>query len=771
MKQNTENRFPGAERVGRAGFGCLALSIMLLAGCSSANRLSSKTSESELNPTLSDAEPVDPAEHRPAVSPPIRASARGASSWMAHGPAPTQDAQVAVPPGNEVCGAVQAIAAHPENADVIYLGAVNGGIWKTENARAATPVWVAQTEDLPSQSIASLVFDPTDASRQTLIAGIGRLSNFGQRGDDEIGVYRTSNGGATWSLHGGATLLGQKIIAVSARGAVLMAASSGGGLFRSIDTGATWTLASGSNGLPTGGILDLIGDPADNARFYISVRGATPRVLRSDDGGSSWSDITVGLSGLSASTGAIKLSVGAASTLFAATVNSGVLAGVFVSSNMGSSWTAMAVPNIHPGGQGTVNTSIAADPVNPNLVYLGGDRIGSSPFTGNVVRGDASLPLASQFSTIMNGNGGNTAPHADSRALSFDADGNLLEGDDGGIYRRNMPNSPAGTWGSVIGNLNLIEVHDLDLDRVSDILIIGTQDNGTHIQQTPGNVRWRMINGGDGGDVAADSATLAPAAGLRYLSSQNFGGPRRSTYTSANVFAGNVSLPGIADPQFVTPIELNVEDPGRMLIGGVNTVYESTNVTGPTPTLTSLGGPGANRNAMAYGVNGNVGVAYVGKNAAVFRRSGATFVATAALPAGANTITDVALDPNNPLRVLAIDNDQVFSSSNGGDNWQNITGNLTTVSSQDFRTIEYMSDPGGDSIAIGTRSGVFVTAADQMEWGLLGSGLPDVLVFDLRYMPATRTLFAGTLGRGVWSHTLEPSFFFGDGFETVNRGH
>ncbi len=749
----------------------IAFALIALSACSSMEyRLTGPDAATKSASVLSDAEPVDPAEQRPAVAPPLRPSARGAASWQALGPAPTQSGQVAVPPGNEVCGAVQAIAAHPGNADIIYIGAVNGGIWKTQNARAATPSWTAQTENLPSQSIASLVFDPTDATRQTLIAGVGRLSNFGQRGDDEIGVYRTTDGGASWSMHGGNTLLGHKLIAVSARGAVLMAASSSGGLFRSLNTGTTWTLASGSNGLPTGGIADLIGDPANNARFYIAVRGTTPKLLRSDDGGTSWIDISAGVTGLGSSTGAIKLAVGASSSLFAATVNSGVLAGVFASSNLGANWTAMAVPSIHPGAQGSVNTSIAADPVNPNLVYLGGDRISASPFTGNLVRGDASLALASQFTTIMNSNGGNTAPHADSRALVFDADGNLLEGDDGGIYRRNMPTSSAGTWGSVIGNLNLIEVHDLYLDRVSNILIVGTQDNGTHIQLTPGNVRWSMINGGDGGDVAADSATLAPLASFRYLSSQNFGGPRRSTYNSTNVLNGSASLPAIADPQFVTPIELNIADSGRMLVGGTNTLYESVNLTGVSPSFTTLGSPGANRNAMAYGANGNAEVAYVGKNAAVFKRSGAAFVATAALPAGANTLTDVALDPDNPLRVLAIDNNQVFSSSNGGDSWQDITGNLTSISSQDFRTIEFLADADGDSIAIGTRSGVFVTPADTMDWGQLGDGLPDVLVFDLRYVPSTRTLYAGTLGRGVWSHTLAAGFFFADGFENVNRG-
>ncbi len=715
---------------------------------------------------LSDAEPVDPAEQRPAVFPPARPDRRGvAVSWQQRGPAPTQSAQVNVPPADEVCGAIQSIAAHPSNAAIIYIGAVNGGIWMTSNATAAQPTWVAQTADLPSQSIGAIAFDPTDATNQTLLAGTGRLGNFAQRGDDEIGVYRSIDGGANWSMLGGATLLGQKIVAVAARGPILMAASNNGGLFRSINSGANWTLVSGSNGLPTGGIFDLVGDAGDNARFYIAVRGTAPKLLRSDNSGANWIDVTTGVTGLVATTSNIKLSVGASSTLFAVTVDTGSLNGVFRSANQGSNWTAMDVPVIHPGGQGFPNTSIAADPANANRVYLGGDRISSSPFTGNLVRGDATLAAGSQFVTIMDGNAGNTSPHADSRDLAFDASGNLLESDDGGIYRRSSPTSSAGTWGSVIGNLNVIEVHDLVQDRVANIIFIGTQDNGTHMQQTAANLRWTFINGGDGGDVAADNVTVGPAASFRYLSFQGLGGFSRDRYSSANAFLGSLTLPTIADPQFVTPIALNAADPGRLLVGGVNTLYESTNVTTATPTLTTLGAPGANRNAMTYGTNADSSVAYVGKGAAVFKRSGSVFVATGALPAGANTITDVVLDPSNGLRVFAVDDNQVFRSINAGDTWQDITGNLTSVSSLDFRTIEYIDQGSNDTVAVGTRSGVFTTAADSNVWGLLGAGLPDVLVFDLQYVASSNTLIAGTLGRGVWSHSFVIELPFANGFE------
>lgn len=122
------------------------------------------------------AEPVDPAEQRPARMPPVRPDiereTRGATAaWVDRGPGPTRSAQVAVPPNNEVCGAIQALAPHPTNANVLYVGAVNGGVWRTTNALASSPTWTPLTDSRPSQSIGALDLDPTDASSSTLLAG------------------------------------------------------------------------------------------------------------------------------------------------------------------------------------------------------------------------------------------------------------------------------------------------------------------------------------------------------------------------------------------------------------------------------------------------------------------------------------------------------------------------------------------------------------------------------------------------------------------------
>jgi hypothetical protein len=757
----------------RAGaIGMLALSLALVA-CAGVPR--DTGNEAEVYPGRG-AEPVDPAEQRVPIIPPLRPDSEGLRAtrshtvpWLDRGPGPTRSAQVNVPPNNEVCGAVHALAPHPTNANILYIGAVNGGVWRTGNALAASPSWTPQTDTLPSQSIAALAFDPTDASHQTLVAGLGRLSNFAQRGDDEVGIYRTTNGGTSWAQLGAAPLLGEKIIAVWPRGATILAASRNGGLWRSTDTGATWALASGTGGLPVGGIGDMAVHRDQPLRIYLSVLGSPRQVLRSNDGGANWTDVSAGIPNLTAATGGnVRLAVGpgASGAVFVAVINGGGIAGVARSANQGSSWTAMDVPPVHPGAQGIVNTSIAVDPSNQNLVYIGGDRITASPFTANIRRGDATAAAGTQFTTIMDANGGNTTPHADSRNMAFDANGNLLQVDDGCVYRRATPTSSAGTWASVAGNLNVMEVHDLDHDRVSNILVIGTQDNGTHMQQTPANTIWTWINGGDGGDVVVEDSG---ASGLRFISSQFLGGFQRRTFNAANAQTGSVGIATsvVTDAQFVTPVELNAGDSSRMLIGGLNQLYESTNANTATPTIAVLGPPGANRNAMAYGANANAAVAYVGKGSQVFRRSGGSFVATTALPAGAATVTDVALDPGNPSRVWAIDDNQVFFSVDSGTTWFDITGNLPSISSQDFRTIEFINADGPTParVALGTRSGVYVSNSGGSVWELFGAELPDVLVFDLRYVHSQRTLYAGTLGRGVWSLDVRSDVLLADGFE------
>src|SRR5262249_61664228 len=104
--------------------------------------------------------------------------------WQAIGPAPKRSGvtQTTPPPPNEVSGAIHTVVAHPTNPDILYIGAVNGGIWKTTNATDARPKWVQLTDPQISLSIGAMDLDPLDPTAQTLVAGIGRFSSFGRRG-------------------------------------------------------------------------------------------------------------------------------------------------------------------------------------------------------------------------------------------------------------------------------------------------------------------------------------------------------------------------------------------------------------------------------------------------------------------------------------------------------------------------------------------------------------------------------------------------------------
>jgi hypothetical protein len=144
--------------------------------------------------------------------------------WIPQGPAPIENGLAVASPNNQCAGAIQAVAPHPTNADVIYVGAVNGGIWKTTNGTVASPKWTALTDDQKSLSIGALKFDPTDKGGNTLIAGIGRFSAFRRAGGPRTGLLLSTNGGNTWrAIDGGGTLAGSNISGVAVRGSTIVA--------------------------------------------------------------------------------------------------------------------------------------------------------------------------------------------------------------------------------------------------------------------------------------------------------------------------------------------------------------------------------------------------------------------------------------------------------------------------------------------------------------------------------------------------------------------
>ena len=180
----------------------------------------------------------------------------------------------------------------------LYLGAAGGGVFRTDDALAAVPVWRSISGGLTSISIGSLALDPRDPTGNTVYAGTGDAS---ANVDSEagVGVFKTTNGGATWSLLPGSAFArdrGVSGIAIDPRDGKTIWVStfssmhgqssvSGGfaqppgapplGLYRSRDGGRTFTIAFRSPRQDTwAGIKDLALDANDPDAVFISVAGA-----------------------------------------------------------------------------------------------------------------------------------------------------------------------------------------------------------------------------------------------------------------------------------------------------------------------------------------------------------------------------------------------------------------------------------------------------------------------------------------------------------------
>ena len=69
------------------------------------------------------------------------------TTYVPQGPRPITGGQVEnVTPNNEVAGAVHTIVAHPADADTLWIGTVNGGIWRTIERHVGSPTWTPLTD-------------------------------------------------------------------------------------------------------------------------------------------------------------------------------------------------------------------------------------------------------------------------------------------------------------------------------------------------------------------------------------------------------------------------------------------------------------------------------------------------------------------------------------------------------------------------------------------------------------------------------------------------
>jgi photosystem II stability/assembly factor-like uncharacterized protein len=682
-------------------------------------------------------------------------------------------------------------AVHEGDRLTIYVGSASGGVWKSTNGGTTyKPVFDKQ----PVQSIGAVALDPKNPKVIWVGTGESWTRNSVSIGD---GIYKSTDGGENWTNMGlrNSERVAKILIDPSNTNTVyacvpgkLWSDSDERGVYRTTDGGKTWSLILKGPNLSTGCSMMSM-DSKNSKTIYAGMwdfrrRGWTFRsggesetsvsgsgLFKSTNGGNTWNNLDASTAkGLPAKPwGRIAVTVAPSkpSVVYAFIEAVPPLNGLYRSDDGGKTWEA------RDRSQAMVwrpfyFANLIVDPKNENRIYKpDGPLVFSSD-------GGAS------FSNISGG------AHGDFHDIWIDPDNSdhVITGDDGGLwYSYDSGNK---WWKGE--NLPVSQFYHVSVDMAKPYHVYGgLQDNSSWVgdSEYPGgitNSRWENMYGGDGFWMFADPADP------EYIYAESQGGyigrVNRKTHEIRPIYP----LPRFGEKKlrfnWNSPIHVSPTNKGTIYIGS-EFLFRSRDA-GQTwdrisPDLTT-NDPAKQKQELSGGVT-------VDNSAAEMHT---TIYAIAESPRDASVIW------------VGTDDGNVQLSRDAGKTWTNVTRNIkglpknAWVSSVepghfadgtvyatfdlhtfgDMRPYSYKSTDFGktwtpivssdagvrgyahvikedlvnkDLLFLGTEFGLWVSLDGGARWARYkGGDMPAVAVRDLAIHPRDNDLIIATHGRGIW---------------------
>ncbi|MBU1188976.1 MAG: glycosyl hydrolase [Gammaproteobacteria bacterium] len=661
----------------------------------------------------------------------------------------------------------------------IYVGAASGGVWKSSNAGITfEPVF-----DDHSQSIGAIRIDPS--SSDTIWVGTGEpwVRNSVSVG---TGVYRSSDAGKTWQSLGLEQSEHISAIEVSSDDSDTVfvcalgqawSANAQRGVYRSSDAGANWeqVLYVDDNT----GCGDLVMDPSAPNILYAGMwdfrrspdffrsGGPGSGLYRSLDGGDSWQRLEQGLP--EGELGRIALAIAPSRTsVVYANVESADTA-LYRSDDFGHSWQRMSDASnvqMRPFYFG----ELMVDPTDHERVYRPAFTTSVSEDGGN------------SFTSLF-GSGFGVGIHPDHHAMWINPDNpqQVLLGTDGGLY---ISHDRSNNW-NFARNLPISQFYHVSHDQQIPYQVYGgLQDNGSWAGPSRGpggvtNADWDNVGFGDGFWVAVDPfddnivyseyqggklmrinrslsevKSIAPIARddeskLRF----NWNTPLHlSRATPGTIYYGSQYLHRSTDRgeswQTISP-DLTSNDPQRQrqLESGGITIDNST----------------AENNTTLYTISASpldAGLIWVGSDDGlvhVTRNGGEDWDNVTGnipdLPAG-TWISRVEASPHDPgTAFLTADghrsgdmNVYVYRTTDYGQSW-------TSLASDDINGYVWVIRQDLENpqlLFVGTEFGLFISLDGGQRWARFQENLPPVAVHDISIHERDHDLILATHGRGIY---------------------
>ena len=679
-------------------------------------------------------------------------------------------------------GRISDIAVDPEDHSRWFVTVASGGVWRTTNSGTT---WEPVFDNEGSYSIGCVTIDSGNPN----VVWVGTGENNSQRsisfGD---GVYKSLDGGSTWtnmgleeSEHIGNIVIDPRdsnVVWVSAQGPLWR---SGGdrGLYRTTDGGVTWERVLHIS--DDTGIAEVKLHPEDpdtilatayqrRRHTWTLINGGPESGLhKSTDGGKTWREITAGLPSVD------KGRMGMCFSPVNPDVVYGVLdaaldeGGTFRSTDRGETWEKRS--DHAPGGD--YYNEFICDPENVDRVY--------SMDTWMQVTHDGGKTFVHV---------GETHKHVDNHALWINPDDtrHLRAGCDGGVYETY---DRGATW-VYFENLPIMQFYRVTVDNTEPFYYVygGTQDNATlggpsrtRHKAGIGNEDWFVTVFGDGFKTVVD-----PVEPDIVYSQWQYGGLvrfDRATGETVDIqpqpapgeepYRWNWDAPIIVSPHSHTRVYFAAQKLFRSDDRGNTWEAVSEDLSrgidrNKLEVMGKVWGADALHKSGSTSIYGNAvaltespvveGLLYVGTDDGqihITSNGGETWSTEGAFPGvPANTyVAELEASQHDADTVFAtFDNHKqgdfspyVLKSTDRGRSWKSIAGDLPEREIAWSIAQDHVKE---NLLFLGTEFGLYVTVDGGGHWLAMKSGLPTIAVREVEIQRRENDLALATFGRGFY---------------------
>lgn len=680
-------------------------------------------------------------------------------------------------------GRVDAVAGDPTKPLVYYMGAVNGGVWKTANAGMSWDNITDGKTDI--SSVGAVTVAPSDPNVIYVGTGESQLREDLTYG---TGVYRSTDAGETWQHLGLVETHQVTAIRVHPNNPDVAYVAAIGhafgpnaerGVFRTVDGGKSWKKILFLD--DSTGATDLSMDPSNPRILYASMwkfqrspwgmeaGGGKSGLWKTTDGGDTWTDLSANPGMPKAPLGKIGVAVSPANPrrIYASVEAKDTLGGIFRSDDAGATW-------MRTNGEQKFQvrpwyySAVTADPTNENTVYVMNLQVWRSIDGGK------------SFSRVR-------VPHGDTHIMWVDPkDPNrLINGNDGGAT---VSQDGGKSWSSIM-NQPTAQFYHVITDNQWPYRLYGAQQDNSTVSITSRSDQgaiterdWWPVAGCENAHIAVDPRNPNITYGGCYTGMLMRHDKRTEESRDIAVWLNNYDGWAVKDVpnrfQWTFPVLLSPHDPSILYATSQN-VWKSINegrswekispdLTYADPaSLGPSGGPvhkdmtGTEWYATIYAfaespkAKGNLWTGSDDGRVHLSRDGGASWSEVTPKAMVKHTrITGIEPSPHDPaVAYLSATRYQLddfrpyfYKTSDYGKSWTRIdTGIPMGAYARSIR-----EDPVRRGLLFAaTETGVYVSFNDGANWETLQLNLPRVSVRDLRVHE--NDLVVATHGRSFWS--------------------